>query len=592
MGIYISLGRAAGVAVAGLLVARLLRRRRSIRQGRQEGDTAEDGSEGGAEASSRAGSMALPGGEEDAVEWIGTVLGKLWPSLDKAVEKIVHDDVLPALRAALPKALQGAYFEKITLGTKKPVVGPIRIVPSARGVKMVAGIKYESNCEIELNLVVATLGIKSVRLAGELTFRIAPIINEMPVLGGMVMYFVDPPTIDLQFVGLAQLAHYLGLAGTIRGLIDSQLAGLFVLPHVIPVALGSEEQGVHMANLNKPQPLGVLRAAAVRASGLTGADWHLFSKNTSDPYVKLSISDVSWRSSAVQQTCDPTWKEEDVHDFLVFDLEQTLKIEVFDEDLHKADDHIGRAAPIRISDAAGMSGKPIKLFCPTNADEQCGELTLHFEWLSLIKSELGPDHRCVVSLRVAEVRMPGGYGHEALVAARLGTDMERSTLLGVHVAPEATACSVGKALVAVARRCRSRGWGNDAIAEVTGLDKEELREIFGGSGPAEAPECRRSVKEQTQMRVHIHDALFFKLPKARLSWETLAVRVVDKEKATIAEKEIQLSELSDAQFKTMPPKTARGRYWQLPGKTDERIEVFCKLSIWGLKQDDTTWASK
>ena len=36
--------------------------------------------------------------------------------------------------------------------------------------------------------------------------RLGPLINEMPIVGGITAYFVDAPELDLDFTGLGDMA--------------------------------------------------------------------------------------------------------------------------------------------------------------------------------------------------------------------------------------------------------------------------------------------------------------------------------------------------------------------------------------------------
>eukprot|EP00971_Amphidinium_carterae_P052669 1036733-Amphidinium_carterae.1 len=40
---------------------------------------------------------------------------------------------------------------------------------------------------------------------GELVVRLQPILDMVPVLGGIVMFFLDPPAVRLKFSGLAKV---------------------------------------------------------------------------------------------------------------------------------------------------------------------------------------------------------------------------------------------------------------------------------------------------------------------------------------------------------------------------------------------------
>merc|ERR1712176_1576849 len=111
----------------------------------------------------------------------------------------------------------------------------------------------------------------------------------------------------MEFRGLAKIVDNKLLAGAVRSVIDSSIAGALVMPNVFGVNMGTEEQGVDRALLRQPKPLGILRVVALRAENLPAHNKHLFREADSNPYCKLALADDEWRSPVIHKTCNPDW---------------------------------------------------------------------------------------------------------------------------------------------------------------------------------------------------------------------------------------------------------------------------------------------
>lgn len=442
------------------------------------------------------------GRREETLEWLNELVAQLWPNINNAVQKIVHEQVTPQLQASLPSFLKGTHFKTFTLGTITPKFGPIELVSRQHGLKLNLNLDYESDVDIEVSAVIASIGIKSIRLRGELVLRLEPLIHETPVVGGITVFFNDPPELGLDFTGIANLADVPGIAGIIRHQINAAISNAMVLPNVIAVPIATPAQGVDMADLVKPLPLAVLRVTAVRAKDITAKDWHLLGKASSDAYVRVALASDSWNSSVQKRTCNPVWGESDFHDFMVFDRDQRLCIEVYDSDYLTNSDLIGKPKwPIKACEAVRNSSLPLPLVDPKSPEEKCcGTLEMKFEWLQLSAwdATAAKAKGTLVKLGVNRMTFPPSFGKSAAVLVKLG-EQERTSKVHRIKEPSPDVVSVAGALARVARRCKAQGLKMEAIQEITGLSKEEVNAALAdsdkkeGTAAALRPEIRMDV---------------------------------------------------------------------------------------------------
>lgn len=53
-----------------------------------------------------------------------------------------------------------------------------------------------------------------------------PLINQMPLIGGVQYFFLNPPSLDFNLIGLADVLDMPGLADLIRRIVQEQIAAM------------------------------------------------------------------------------------------------------------------------------------------------------------------------------------------------------------------------------------------------------------------------------------------------------------------------------------------------------------------------------
>lgn len=395
-----------------------------------------------------------------SLDWVEKVFRKIWPKVDTALHKLVKERVEAKIQDLSP-ALRGVYFKSFTLGRQVPTFRSVEVfeAPCSRGDEERQGLELhldialeaasdKDNFHIELadSYTKIVAGVKSLTVKGELVIRLDPLLQNFPIVGGIVVYFRDPPKIEPRFEGLAKIADFALLQGSVRSIINGSIAEILVLPNVLHVPLVQDESVVDSAVLKDPKPAGVLRVTAIRARNLTGVDWHFLSKATSDPYLRLMLSADEWSSSVVYKTCDPDWPEHECKDFLVYDREQKLRISVHDWGPMKSHDLIGQARPYKILEVLEQSEKPIPLLDPladldgkgldhTPQEQQRGEVTLRFEWLH-ITPEHETEDGAIVRVKFDELYLPTCINvNRVAISARLGQNKKTTKAVKARAKP-------------------------------------------------------------------------------------------------------------------------------------------------------------
>eukprot|EP00440_Ansanella_granifera_P020400 gb/GFBE01022156.1/.p1 GENE.gb/GFBE01022156.1/~~gb/GFBE01022156.1/.p1 ORF type:complete len:544 (+),score=138.58 gb/GFBE01022156.1/:1-1632(+) len=511
--------------------------------------------------------------QQESLEWLNKILATMWPKVDEAIQKIVHDQVTPQLQAKLPGPLKKTHFKKFTLGSVTPRLGPIEVVKTETGLKLILGMDYESNADIEISVVVATIGIKAIKFKGNLVIRMAPFMDDLPVVGGLTVYFVDPPELDLSFTGIGKIGQCPGIAGLIRNEIHAVLGNTAVLPNSIAVPIGTPEQGVDPCLLKLPMPIAVLRVTALRAVKLTAKDWHLMSKASSDPFVKVHIANDIWQSSVRKRTCDPEWGIEDTHDFMVFDRDQQMFVDVLDMEMLGSTDLIGKVGPMKVIDAAARSEKPLPLVDPKHVSQACGNLEMKFEWLKLVPLQKNSES-CIVMVKILNLTLPPGLGEAAGITGTLGSQQLATPVATAQPQKQVTTTAVGQALADVAKRCKAKGLDVDAIAEITGLSKDGVVAALNSEGDAS-----NIASSHSKVVLELDGLLYFPVPRKELETQELMISAVNAQNKPFAETAINMLDLLASEALRLP-----GPFQLCVGKGHgQHVEAQIEVSIFGLQ---------
>lgn len=270
------------------------------------------------------------------------ILAQLWDNINKAVCQIVKEQVEPTFATILPSPLNTLRFTKLDLGRTPIRLDNIIVHEKHHGVvQFDVDINWDGDCEIALKAdFIGSVGVKTIKFHGRLACILKPLTDALPVVGAVQYYFIDPPKVQLDFTGLAQVADTSMVSGTIRKVIDDVIAGLVVLPHRMMAKIDST---CSFYNVYQP-PLGVVRIHIVKGAGFQNEKRRLRSDDVPDVYCNVSLgrSDV-WRTTTIKNNLAPTWSAAEFGDFLLFDYRQTLKVHVWDEDngAVDSDDEIG-----------------------------------------------------------------------------------------------------------------------------------------------------------------------------------------------------------------------------------------------------------
>lgn len=179
----------------------------------------------------------------------------MWANANDYARDLVKEVIEPNVAAALAGyKLKGFKFDRIILGTISPRIGGIKVYDkNVRRDEIIMDVDlfYPSDCDISFELAGIRGGVKHFQIQGLVRVVMKPLINKIPLVGGLQIFFLNNPTIDFNLVGVADLLDMPGLSELLRKVIIEQIGAIMVLPNKLPITLNAD---VLASTLKMPEP--------------------------------------------------------------------------------------------------------------------------------------------------------------------------------------------------------------------------------------------------------------------------------------------------------------------------------------------------
>ena len=338
----------------------------------------------------------------EKVRWLNQVLQELWPYFGVALSNLLVDILNPILEGVCDSVpvLDQLKITDFDFGTIAPTVNGInpRFHADDQLVRLLLDVSWQSEIKVTLHVkltgtpVPITIELKDVTISCQVRLELREFTDEgLACFKILAIGFDNKPPPDIQFtLKLASLdvvnmgvGKDYNVTALIDGIIRDVLRDILVHPKFIPIPMYPD------ADLTSSHtPDGLLLVRLIRAEQVKASD---FLTNTSDPYIKIKLSDEDkahfQRTSVVPKDLNPVWNEE--FEFLVFDKDHTyIEMKLYDHDYFSKDDKIGYTK-ISLSEAletqkAVDNGEKPAIVCPWYHSEgtfifrQCSFFSLLF----------------------------------------------------------------------------------------------------------------------------------------------------------------------------------------------------------------------
>ncbi|KAM3083093.1 hypothetical protein ACMFMG_003760 [Clarireedia jacksonii] len=337
---------------------------------------------------------------------------------------MAKDIVEPMFKTMLPGPLATLHFTKIELGATPIVFSNVKVTKTPHdGIKLDLNVDWDGQCDIKLDgNMTPEVGVKEIRLNGRLSILLCPLTNVIPLIGAVQISFINPPKLELDFTGAANVADFSLIDEAVRKVLIGIINSVVVLPNRILVKLDASNDYFKTYH----QPLGIIRITAEKAWGFAEESQSktkkLFSKLTGaspDCYAEIKVgAEPAWRTTTKNNTVNPAWGE--THDFVVSDFDQCIKVMVSDHDVN-SDDEVGEAVTT-VKEILLAGGKQ-ELGMLYKGSESSGKIALSCEFFQLT----GEDSSSFSASNHGGVDLMCGLLN-VLVAGAFGIKGQRETL--------------------------------------------------------------------------------------------------------------------------------------------------------------------
>ncbi|KAG1680236.1 Extended synaptotagmin-2 [Nymphon striatum] len=314
----------------------------------------------------------------ERAEWLNKILHKLWPHVGGYIKELIQTSIEPSIRNNLPSYLKGFKFETVDLGNIPLRIGGVKVYSEnvSRGeIVMDLEIFYSGDCHLVVKVKNIRAGIKDLQIHGTVRVIMKPLVKQMPLIGGLSVFFLSNPAIDFNLTNIADIFDMPGLSDTLRRVITEQIAAYMVLPNKIPVPLIA---GLPSKILKFSPPAGVLEVHVIEARALRKADISLTGKGKSDPFAVITVGAQTFQTNVIDDTVEPFWNFS--CEAIVDQLSgQTIDIDIYDEDSGSKNDFLGCV----MLDIGSIAHKGVHDTWIPLESAKTGELHIRTVWKSL-----------------------------------------------------------------------------------------------------------------------------------------------------------------------------------------------------------------
>ena len=167
--------------------------------------------------------------DKERAEWVNSILKQLWPYVNNYVRDTLFNTVEPAVDSAL-KAYKLTPFkfdrERVFLGHIPPRITGIKVYDtniSRKEIILDLDIVFASDLEIVFKVKGIPARVSDFGLRGMARVVFKPLISQIPLIGGVQVYFLKAPDIDYTLGGVAGTLEIPGLSKIVERIIIEQV---------------------------------------------------------------------------------------------------------------------------------------------------------------------------------------------------------------------------------------------------------------------------------------------------------------------------------------------------------------------------------
>ncbi|CAM6097516.1 unnamed protein product [Calypogeia fissa] len=308
--------------------------------------------------------------DAETVVWLNAILQECWPSwLERYLSHLIMNCLHLNLPYYKPKALSKLVIDHLRLGSSPPVIQFAKVhrnPTAARGEQAVLELDLtfvaaeDMKLELIARLKKASMGLglagklygNNLRVEGKLRLGLK-FVPFYPYLGQLTVAFASVPVLGLSVRPLSSssvdVTDLPGIASWVSRAIQAAVETFLVEPHPLVVDLiklcgadyrfdvDKDETAGMCGNIKEPKDAGFVILEVLECKDLECKDRTGFV----DPYVKICLDKVKFKTSIKKQTVNPIWHELFRLRISSWGLPCRLLLRVRDRDVFGKDDELG-----------------------------------------------------------------------------------------------------------------------------------------------------------------------------------------------------------------------------------------------------------
>ena len=206
---------------------------------------------------------------------IGGILCAMWPHMTKMIENEILEEVSKAINISIKyiPAVNMFKFTKADMGNVYPRMRNFKLLDNTGDSCIIQmDLEYDGDCMLEMQVGTSLgnipLGIKDIKLEGTMRVELKDFVDYAPLISAVVAYFTDPPKLDFDLTGTANIADHPWISSTVRRIVVDGICTQLVDPHRIVVPLAAK----CVAKYRWPQPKNLWKITVVEAENLVNTD--------------------------------------------------------------------------------------------------------------------------------------------------------------------------------------------------------------------------------------------------------------------------------------------------------------------------------
>ena len=275
------------------------------------------------------------------IRWLNLLLAKLWPLSEIEVVELLDQMGISRRGQGFQVAGFKVFVDHFSLGNRPPAVAHIDVGDKRHTnrdeIRIDLRLAYNGNCRFTFSHPITGLhglkvGLKDVHFDGDVRVVLRPLINDVPLVGGIVFSFVKTPVIDFNGVSLLNVIDN----RLVKNSIETIVTGLMVQPNKLYITMTENKEMQRKIIL--PDLMGVTYVHVMRCRSLKPTRWTNI-RPIVDPVLLIRVAETFFRTETRRDDSNPVWFFTRSAPFT--DLSETVSIQVFDRNTRDRNDLMG-----------------------------------------------------------------------------------------------------------------------------------------------------------------------------------------------------------------------------------------------------------